>query len=770
MSKFESQYFDNADELVQAKSQAEENCRSRRERLLQVRRFSNMMSVMTPEEMEKLNRTENTNFGLAYTSLQQGEAPLAAIVRGTNSLLDLIVDTDNPEQDLRMSMRLNEAINRGVINHKGLFQNLWDRTIGEIMMSGGCPVVQNERVGWLPEARPNMIFPKGTPIEASRVPYAFDKCELSMDELQKMLHQIGDKEDGERLVKKSIKALIEALEAQIENNDKQQGSSTGFSSDASTEGTRESIINKSSTITAWKYYEVKWDDKGDSFVSYTLFTDGIEGVVSKNRGETKKVGSCVAQIVEYVEKAFTEPTDWLQMAYIDSEIGGVKNVDTCIGMAERIYPSSVEIEDLFNLTLEGDKDRSRPKYQDDGVNADDVEKWDRLTDAFVPKGLTPWDDKSSTAPLQAPIALLSQNIAGMTGGAVSNSGRNGELRQQAVDRQEKSSMLANNRLATAYNILESLLETIVWRVLTAKVKPGTEGYHDIMWVRSYLDKYDIPYKRLAKRKHGRFEFLRIRAQRSIGNGDFQQRIEAADWLMDNQMNYPPANRPLIVNRATMLRTQDPDFADRVAQVPQAIINSQKLVAENECDTIRRRSALGMEIPVGVDDVHQDHIPIHLLDMQGLIAEGGIKKGWSKLDEVQFTGLAVHTQAHLQILLSNPMTNPEAKPFLADFSNLISASIPLIEALEEEEGSEVGQLTPKEQADMELKWAIEQRKWFEMGVRVEDGQMLERNRLARQALSQRGQYAKEIDSNRRLSLDERRLEKEAAANNAANNGR
>jgi hypothetical protein len=721
-----------------------------------------MQRLMTDDEAEKLGRTEITNFGLSHRDMLQIESQITSMVTTTNALVEVIVDTDNAEKDYQTSIRISEAINRGAIHFKGKFANLWRKIGGEVTIAGGTPVTNNPRYGWLPEIRADMFFPKATPLDAEQVSYAFDPKELSIHDLKHMLAAIGEGQ-SRYIVRENVEHLIEILEEQVRDNRKDQGSSHGFEV---TEAVRDGKSERSTTVSAWDYFEVKYDDKGNQYVSRTLFTDGIDGTATTERGDredNKRRAS--AQIIDYVEKAYPSATDWLHMVFVDSEIGGVKTLDTCRGIAELIYPSALELEDLINLTLEGDKIRAKPKIQLGDANPDDVARWNIVEDMYAPAGVSEMEFKGNSQGLMTPFSLLRQNAAGLASSSVSNSGRGGELRQQALERQENSAQLIGNRLAESYNHLESILETLVWRLLAGDTKPGTEGYHETMWVRAYLDRYDIPYKDLAKRVHNRFQYIRVRAKRVIGNGDVQQRVETADWLMNNIMNYAPATRPLVVQQATSLRTQDPDLAEYLVKVPQAILNAQKITAENEYSTIERRAALGQTIPIAPDDIHQDHIPVHLIDMQAMVAMAQMRP-WDKLDVLQFAGLAEHTGEHLQVLMGNPLTNPEAKSFLQDYQNIVASAQAVVQEVEERLGSEQGQLTAREQAEVELKTAELQLKAQALGLKIEDTQRLWASREARNKLSQRSQYAREVGESQRLQLDNKRIETQAVSGQSA----
>lgn len=761
MIKFRSEFFDNADDLVRAKDDAWQNVKDRRERLKTIRAFTNMMNTLSEEEAEELGRTEITNHGLTHRDMLQQETQFTSMVTVTNSLVEVIVDTDNPEKDVVTGMRISEAINRHALHYKGRFANFWRKVAGEIVIAGGCPVTQNEKYGWLPRLRPDMFFPKETGLDADEVTYAFDPKELTIDDLQKLSSAVKG-EDSKYIDKQNIDKLIDKIKEQVRDNTKDLGS-TFY------EETQKSIRDRgrserSVTISAWWFYEIKFDEKKkDHYVSATLFIDGINGIeIVYDKKDKDTIGA--AKIVAYIDRAFESASDWIHLVCVDSEIGGIKNMDTLKGVAEMSYPSSLEMEELLNMIMEGDKIRARPKIRiTDNADADAVAKWNVVQDLYAPAGVEEMQFKGDSRGLMTPFSLLSQTSSAISGGALSNSGGGGELRQQALERQRNTAMLQTNRVSEAYNHLESILESVVWRILAGPVKPGTDGYHDIMSVREKLDAYEIPYKELATRKHGRFQYIRVRARRSIGNGDRQQQLETSDWLMQNLSNYSPGVRPMVIHKATVLRTQDPDEADSLVKVPKAIINAQKITAENEYDTIKRRAALGQILPVADDDIHQDHIPVHLLDMQAHVASHGIRP-WDMMDVIAFAGLVEHTGEHIKILMSNPMTRDEGVVFVQDYQNIAQSAQAIVQEVEQAQGQQgQGQgMTPKEQAELELKAEKLRQEGIKLGMMAQDMQDLRENRQAREQMAKRSQFVREINEERRLRLDRERLAAQAAA--------
>ena len=756
--KFESEYFDNAEDLVRAKNSAWQNVEERRRRLKIIRQFTNMMNTLTEDEAEKLGRVEITNHGLTHRDMLQNETGFTSMVTVTNALLDLVVDTDNAEKDLDTSFRINEAINRGALHFKGKLANFWRKVAGEIVMAGGAPVTQGEKYGWLPKLRPDMFFPRETSLDAEEVTYAFDPKELTIADLRKLKSAVKG-EESKFIDTNVLDQLITAIEAQIKDNIRIGGSSFTMETSRSTRdiSRAESVIS----IPAWWFYEVKHQDDGSSYVSATLFMDGVNGIDLRFKGEN---GGKAANVIASIEKAYETASDWLHIVNVDSEIGGVKNMDTLKGVAEMTYASAVEMEELLNLMMEGDKIRARPKVRlTDSADVDAVAKWDIMADLYAPAGVEEMEFKSSSRGLMTPFSMLNQNSAGLTNASVSNGPQGGELRQQALERQTNTAMLQTNRISEAYNHLDSILETVVWRILAGPIKPGTEGYHEIMWIRARLDKYGIPYKDLASRKHGRFEYLRVRARRAVGNGDRVQQLETADWLMANLQNYDPAVRPRIIHQATVLRTQDPDMADSLTKIPQAIINAQKLTAENEYDTIIRRAALGQMLPLSPDDIHQDHIPVHLVDMQAHVAKHG-QRPWDMLDVAIFAAATQHVSEHLKILMGNPVTHAEGAAFVQDFQNIAQAAQAIVAEVEKTQGQQQQgqQLDPKTQAELHLKAESLRQKGIQIGMKSQEMQNLHESRQAKQEIHQRSQYVKEINDDKRLQLDKEKLAVQAAA--------
>jgi hypothetical protein len=310
-------------------------------------------------------------------------------------------------------------------------------------------------------------------------------------------------------------------------------------------------------------------------------------------------------------------------------------------------------------------------------------------------------------------------------------------------------------MADAYTHLEAILETAVWRLLAGDTKPGTDGYMETMLVREKLELQEIDYKALSERKYGQFLWIRVRAKRVIGYGDPQQQSNVADWMLEKIQFVEPAARPIIIREAFTLKTGDPDLAEAAIQVPEVILNQQRVIAENEFDTIARRALVGMAVSPQPDDIHNNHIQTHLLDLQALIG-GDEVAPWAMKDALAFGGVAEHTGEHIQILIANPATNFEGNQFLIPYQKLIQEAKPVLAGVTEREGSQQNQMTPAEQAQIEIQVAKMELEAQDKAMKWADMEDLQRIRAERNVLANRSQYAQEIATSQKINVDKAKL--------------
>ena len=742
--KFTSEYFDDVEDIIAARDDAESASSQRKGRRDLIRKFSNGISTIAEGDAAG---TPLVNYLTTYKFLLHRKRRLEQSYTMTRQFVEIKVDTDNPEWDALTSLRMTTAFNRGCAHHRGgEFRNFVKSLAGEIQISGGAPVTFQKKGGWAPKLSLNMIFPAQCGLTAGEVPYSFAPEEFTLADLERLHDSV--KGDGVSVDKAAVKSLIDYLKSKPKGE-----TPTGEPSATEKEGTvieGDDCSNRNAKINLWWYYEVKTKDDGAQTVSATMFNNEIS---TKQEGEESKVS---AKIVAHFEKMFDSPEDWLQLVCLDMEIGGDTQLSSVRGLGEIVYPSSAEIELLLNLMLQGDKERARPKYQvSSSAVADEVLAWDVEKDSIVPGGVNPFDMKGSTSQLLTPMQFLMTNVANIGSGEVSNL-RSGELRQQAVGRQQETASMQFGDMADWTIQLEGIALTSVKRAFTGDCKKGCRGYHQTMWVRSEMDRYKVPIKKLFQEEHGQLKFITVKVHKMLGDGGSDEENSAAEFLLAIRPQLPPQNRARVMQLAIAAKTKDPDLAEQLVQVPQPIINAQKLTAENECDTILRRALIGNAVTTNPDDVDMDHIPVHMLDMLALLSRHQLEP-WKKIDVLKFAGLQRHTQDHFENALGDLTVRDEVLPLVQQFQQIVQAAQKLAADVEQREGqaADASQIPPLEMKKLELKSAELHLKAQKLGLEMEAAQSLEKQRLSRQHQTNRSGFVAEIAQAAQLSLDRRR---------------
>lgn len=726
--------------------------------------FYNGRSLKTPEQAEQDGEPADiVNHLLGYRNLKRQEDAYDSIYSSTNRMVEIMVKTDTPEADDITSQRLSNAINKAIY-FSGEFENLWQSVSGEIPMKGKVPLMFN-RTGWCPRFCPNVLYPKNSSPVSGKVTYAFAPYELTYVRLKDLEASVKGSE-SKFIDLTTVKLLLNVLKDQIAGKGVSQSTEKGYDNDPNPMDER-MLRDSRNSIPAWKYYEVTFDEKTKKkYVSETLFTEKLNLSNSERTKARKEDGE--EKIVSYRPKAFEDPTHWLHTLMVDSQIGGAKTVDRAKGLAEITFNSDTDAEDLLNRYVSGEKLRALPKFEmGENANPDQVAQWRPYEDSVMPSGLKPVQVYASNN-LLAPLQVMRENTARLTGGSVSNAGaQQGELQKQAQQRQMEDASMGSNRLAKIYTPADRLLAEIVRRFLLIETKPGQEGYEDIMWVRECLDQYKIPYKELAKMHYGRFKYIEVRVARVIGSGDRESELFVATFLKDNLQNYDPQVRPFIMRKITALISRDPALAEYLVTLPEIITNTQRGVAENEFDTILRRAAVGYVHPVNAGDVHEDHVPSHLLDFQAYLTELQAVQP-QELDMRRIAAITDHIVRHLQAMSSMPASAGAAKVYQGQLQQLEGVAQKIIAQYEETQAAmQQPGLTPKEEADIAIKMRDQELDAQKLGLQYAQFEEIVKSRESRASQGNRKQYANEVKTAKQLEMAEQdqKLKKEKVKQDA-----
>lgn len=653
-----------------------------------VRKFINGKPLLDKATADKLGRREMVNFLTHYHNLNRVVTSYKAMVHSTDDLVNVVVDTGNPVQDRLWGTELSEAVNRGLIYQGDSFARFWDDVCDESVIAGGVPAVHGKSSGYIPDLERRMIFPNNADLDVENLSYCFRPAELSIRDLKAYLDDTGDENS-----KEAIQGLIEQIKEQIKTDGLSEGYSSSFVQEKSSVRDIDSLNGISKhTVDCYFFYEVKYRDGKAPYVSASLLARSAD-----NTKLQESIGSSKVIELAYIDKAFDSLKDWITFIVVDSEIGGDGKINSLRGIAEMMYPAALKKEQLFNLLLEGDEIRALPKFiLPDGMLPDEVQQLDLTRDTFFPN-IQELRMNSSSNHLLTPMSLL-DNVGGSfaTGAGGSSTGEKLPEAKQRIASQGVMEMARGDEMRKN---LQGICEQIVYCALSKKIKPNAKGYQNVMWFRDFLDKRDVPYQKLAERKYGRFLYIEVKVRKTLGSTGLDEQQRISKYFLDSMALRPPQQRANMLYEMDLMTTGDPDRARQYSGMSQdtdRIIKAQRFIAGQEWNDIQNISAFGMEQDYegSATDVHQDHLPQHIQDLEGAIAIGQFRK----IDQAHIAAIQILVKhinnAHLVTLSQDPQFSAEADSYRPRINQAINALAQLIEQQELEEGQQSQDLDPE----------------------------------------------------------------------------
>lgn len=756
---FESKYFEGLDQLIAERNrlQSDKSDRDRKERV--IREFYNGRPTKTEEEVAESGE-DVTNHLMGYARIQAVETALRSIITGKTTFIEITVDTDNPEIDLKTGVVLTQKLNQA-IQHSINFFNLFQSIAGELPLTGRAALMQKSQSSWCPRLVRGLLLPEDTVPNSCEIPYAFAPRKLTQAMLKRM-----ENGNGRLIDTAAVKRLIKWSEEKTPAKKINQVTAAFGTTARDGEGTvdeesGEAGVRSSVSVDAWEYFEVRHSAKGYR-VSSTIFVEGVPADVEE--GKSTKEHKQPGIVIAHDPNAYPTPEAWLTLMLLDSEIGGVKTWDSARGIAELCYPNDADVETLVNAGVEGAILRSRPRFTAESGAIDTLRQWDFRNESVVPEGTKEFKLAGDSGEIAQHVGLLTQNSASLSASNASNGPQGGALRVQAIRQGQQDGASTLARLDCVCRYLLPLCNEMVRRFLVAPTKPGAEGYEDVAWFRYQLDLAKINKKArefLGQQVYGRFSHIKVKVVRSVGQGDVGSQREVAELLMKNIGSFAPQVRPLILQLWTALITNDQDFAERLVTLPNLVVSAGRVNAENECDTVWRRAAAGVSMPIGQDDIDQDHCESHLIDLGSALARNSIQP-WTRLDALGFAGLAVHTSMHVQNLMATADGIADGKHFAQLLQNVVAQAQPIIDAIEEQAATaQAGaQMTP-ETLQLALKREELVLKARELGLKERREDNIEADRARKHSLNARKQFSDENQNVEDNRLKEKAIDKKPA---------
>lgn len=779
--------------LIASKDATVKHNADRLERRDIVHAFTNLRDTMTEDEKEELGREEITNFGSTFRNAQVNISPLESIVIGTDSLVEVTVDTNNPARDHLISVEIASRANKWFFTGNEKFHQFWRTAVGEGHICGGGVASWDEAdVGLFPKYRRNFLFPKDSPLDPEEMTYAFELRSMTIGQLEELL-EATDNDDDQEIDVQAVRGIIDDIKMNVQGRGTNPGTVVGGTQIDNSSAREDQSHAPSITFDMWIYYEVRssnTSEDGGKHVSKIIFLDGAY----VNASAEKRNASAV---ISQTETAFKDALDWLVTLVFDEEIGGEKTVDTLRGLAEAYYKPAVLIEELRNVEVEGAMQSARITLQElEGANPDEVLDFELGRDLFAPKNVQALQLPNTGSSVRPVVADLLQTVSGISSSDQANTRRGQELRQQAVERQANSDQLRTNRTIKGYLKVDKILENMVTRAMLLTPKEGTEDYRAIKGFQRDIDRAIVHiYKlderlaeredfdfeeddnpddramrkakkireKLAKRHYGKSEYLVIKARRNAVGLDRPTEVENAAFILRviETGRVPAQNVPFLLERAIAYQTQNADIAALVASPPQLIKDDQLKQAAMEWDVIGRRALIGEIYPIGARDIDADHVEAHTLDLISDVNQQGVRP-WDQLDVVKFTARVQHTAAHIQRMRSRSESTGAAREAMMELQEVVAQAGGIIQALEEQRvQNENEELSP----DDRLKLAREQLVYAQIemlgrqfGVNLAKERDVAQQRVTRAQqnqqrmnLMERGQLAREIQSDRDFRL-------------------
>lgn len=729
--------FKDMTSLVAEKDEQRRRHKEWMDRQKELREFYNGQPIMTEEDADEENLEEITNHLIGYSNLQIIETRYYSIWSTSNKFIDVNVVDEDLEVHERsdQSEQINRFLNKAIYK-TSRFGTFLRGVAGELSMAGRVACIHKEDSDWCPNVAPKLLLPDNVGTDASELTYAFTPVEMTYAELEALLPQEGEEDDDEEdddgiedkvtVNEPVVRQLLETIDQQLALNETQMATDSENEQHDPTNTDQALGKSNKTTVRTWRYFEVRFDEeKKHKVVDLLIFTD--EYRAKSEEGEEAQKTETYEQIAHY-PSYYERPSEWMNLIVIDASIGGDKRFSTAKGVAEITYNSDIDSEELLNRIFAGEKMRAMPRFQEgDGANEDALLGWNAEESTIVPKGVSEFRFGGGTGGLNNPLSLLQQNSSRQSGSAHSNSGRDGELRQQAVERQGNNQAANLSRTSDLYKYMEILAHEIVRRFFVGEVDPGSPGYEEIMWFRAMCKKKDIDLEKLSEQLFGFYENIEVKIVRSSSSGEIDHDLEVAREFMRNLSNFPAGVRPLIVKKFVSLVSGDPDFADDMVALLPKVVSAQRVTAESEFEQIRRDAMVGIDTPLGEDDVHTEHAETHNKHMQAIVNEGLIKP-WTRVEAIHFAGLQVHQQKHIDELLLNDTTRAEGEQLLRVFQQLVNQGDEFLKEVERVELEQEGR--SEQDIETQLKIREQTRKEQETAIKAADVESVIENRRQR----------------------------------------
>ncbi len=664
---FDSPYFDKVEDALGAAQQLVLEDRDAAFDREVVAKFYNGRETMTPDEAEKQGVKTIVNHLFGYSALDQLRQQLFSIMTADERLWKIgfnkkelggkpLNSGDRQSLEEQLTAKFNNRIRRS----KRLKPEIRS-TMDNCVLHGRNPLLFTDRFDWCPRSG-FLYVPGDTGTTPETFTYGFSADKMPVWRLKTYLKK-AKQSDGTGWNTKALEDALDALQINREVNtsihlDGEERENENRQQDNSSFGDRR---ESSQTMPVWYLYEVD-QDKADKPVGVTViarYTFTSEGTSNENVVTRDKV--------LYTNRDhYKSVHHWLKPFFIDTQIGGASTWHSVMGLGKLNYPRDADVEDFFNMAMDGAKDNVRTKYQvADGASREKMQRFFQERSDILPEGLQIAQQQNNQNFKNAfeVVNILQMLSKGDAGAAYSNSSEGEELQIQAQERQGRATALISSRMADIFDMMDEVGLEIFRRFMVGENPENSPGYGDVKAFRDEMDELGITAeirREICETSCGLLKYVKIKTSRAAGDGSPVHEAMVNDRLVANLGMYAPAAQETIKRRVTMSWTRDPDFAAEVVPYERQVDPDQLARARTENTAAIERGITGFTPELNADDVAQIHVPEHDNALDALLAKSMNEGSMNPFAAAGFKSLASH--------LAKTIKSMEGDKVLAEIAN------------------------------------------------------------------------------------------------------
>lgn len=707
MKPFSSPYFANIDEALSVASKlSDDDFDARRDRQI-VANFYNGRALMTEAEAEKENVGSIVNHLFGYSAIDRLRNQIATIISASDEPWRIKISPpgmDIATKDLASS-RITTAFCRRVQRSRRL-RPQWRAVAGNLVLHGRSVLAFADRTDWCPR-NAFLFVPQDSEACRESLPYAFSPEDITFDKLVSYEKAAARRPDLWNVA--AIKEALDSIRPGFVQNPIIETPATDDVPVAEHENIQpnsvdDGTLSTRSTLPVWFLYEVDHTDPKRP-VGMKIIAKYWVHHRSGSNGEDTKIEKKV--LLYENEKHFDSINHWVVPLFIDSEIGGDARWCSAVGIGKLNYDRDADVEEFFNLAMDGAKDQMRTKWKvGEGASREKIQRFFADRQDLVPEGLDPVkiDVAGNYQHAFQVIQILRQLSAEDASSPVSNTGTGSdELEIQAQARQSAAAAMIAARMNDIYDCLDDLGTEMLRRFMTAPLIKGCAGYADIKMFRDEMAGFGVSsdmLKQWASEENGEMRWISVRTTRAIGDGSRANEVMGATELMKAIGTFSPEAQERIKHRFVLVHTKDAELANELVPVNKAPNPDQVARARNENQAALSRGIIGFIPQMSPDDVPLIHALEHDSELEALLARGKAAGGIDGTQKAGFDSLSQHQMMHVNLMKGNGAQAEQANAFEQKVETMRGAAEGLFKAWQEKMANQ--QIDPIDQVKLQQK--------------------------------------------------------------------